>query len=636
MTSLALIPALPLLGFLVNGLLGRRLPHAVVSLIACALPAAAFLLTLGALSTLNATGVPLAETLFTWAATGTFEIEAALYFDQVTAVMCLVVTGIGTLIHVYSIGYMHGDPGYARYFAYLNLFLFFMLVLVLGKNLPMMFIGWEGVGLASYLLIGFWFQDPAKTAAGLKAFVVNRVGDTGFLLAMFLIWYYAGTLDFQAVNAYFGATPPTNGVMTAIGVLLLVGACGKSAQIPLHVWLPDAMAGPTPVSALIHAATMVTAGVYLLSRLSGLYLAAPDAMTVVAWVGAVTALVGATMGVTQYNLKKVLAYSTMSQIGLMVMACGVGAFQAGMFHLYTHAFFKACLFLGAGAVLHALAGEEDMRRMGGLAGRLPFTFGVFLLATLALCGLPPFAGFFSKDAILWSAYASTHGSPALWLVGTAASFLTAFYMFRAVFLTFFGASRVEPKVAGHIHEPPLSMSAVLALLALGAVVAGWIGLPPPLRELLGVGAPFFDFLAPVLAAEQLRVGVAHSAEGLLMVVAVLVALAGIVLAWLRYGRGTSPAASAKATHPLHQLVSEGYYFDAFYDRFVVRFMGWLSATFLARGVEAPLSRTSLLQTAAAGDRATRLFARLQTGELQVYVIYALIGLALVLGLGAVS
>jgi NADH-quinone oxidoreductase subunit L len=636
MTSLALIPALPLLGFLVNGLLGRRLPHAVVSLIACALPAAAFLLTLGALSTLNASGAPLAETLFTWASTGTFEVEAALYFDQVTAVMCLVVTGIGTLIHVYSIGYMHGDPGYARYFAYLNLFLFFMLVLVLGKNLPMMFIGWEGVGLASYLLIGFWFQDPAKTAAGLKAFVVNRVGDTGFLLAMFLIWYYAGTLDFQAVNAYFGSTPPANGVMTAIGVLLLVGACGKSAQIPLHVWLPDAMAGPTPVSALIHAATMVTAGVYLLSRLSGLYLAAPDAMTIVAWVGAVTALVGATMGVTQYNLKKVLAYSTMSQIGLMVMACGVGAFQAGMFHLYTHAFFKACLFLGAGALLHALAGEEDMRRMGGLARRLPFTCGVFLLATLALCGLPPFAGFFSKDAILWSAYASTHGSPALWLVGTAASFLTAFYMFRAVFLTFFGASRVDADVAAHIHQPPISMSAVLALLALGAVGAGWIGLPPPLRELLGVGAPFFDFLSPVLAAEQVRSGVAHSAEGLLMGVAVLVALSGIALAWLRYGRRNSPPAIAKVTQPLHQLVSEGYYFDAFYDRVVVRFMGWLSAAFLARGVETPLARTSLVQTAAAGARATRLFARLQTGELQVYVIYALIGLALVLGLGAVS
>ena len=636
MTSLSLIPALPLLGFLVNGLLGRRLPHAVVSLVACALPAAAFLLTLAAFNELRTSGQPLAETLFTWAATGQFHVDAALYFDQVTAVMCLVVTGIGTLIHIYSTGYMHGDAGYARYFAYLNLFLFFMLVLVLGANLPMMFIGWEGVGLASYLLIGFWFQDPAKTAAGLKAFVVNRVGDTGFLLAMFLIWYYAGTLDFQAVNAWAGAAPATNGVMTAIGVLLLVGACGKSAQIPLHVWLPDAMAGPTPVSALIHAATMVTAGVYLLSRLSGLYLAAPDAMTIVAWIGGLTALAGATMGVTQYNLKKVLAYSTMSQIGLMVMACGVGAFTAGMFHLYTHAFFKACLFLGAGSVLHALAGEEDMRRMGGLAQRLPFTFGVFLLATLALSGLPPFAGFFSKDEILWSAYASTHGSVALWLVGSAASFLTAFYMFRAVFMTFFGTSRVDAHAASHLHEPPASMSAVLALLAAGSVAAGWIGMPQPLRELLGVSAPFHTFLEPVLADVELRAGVSHSTEVLLMIVAVVVALAGIGLAWLRYGRAHARPVAAKVTQPLHQLVAQGYYFDALYERFVVRGLGWLSASVLARGVEAPLTRTTLVQPAHAGTRATRWFAQLQSGDLQAYVIYALLGLALVLGLGAVS
>jgi NADH-quinone oxidoreductase subunit L len=636
MTSLSLIPALPLLGFLVNGLLGRRLPATVVSLVACALPAVAFLLTLGAFNELRATGQPLTESLFTWAATGTFQVDAALWFDQVTAVMCLVITGIGTLIHVYSIGYMHGDAGYARYFAYLNLFLFFMLVLVLGANLPMTFIGWEGVGLASYLLIGFWFQDPAKTAAGLKAFVVNRVGDTGFLLAMFLIWYYAGTLDFHAVNAFFAATPPASGVTTAIGVLLLIGACGKSAQIPLHVWLPDAMAGPTPVSALIHAATMVTAGVYLLARLGGLYLATPEAMTIVAWVGGVTALIGATMGVTQYNLKKVLAYSTMSQIGLMVMACGVGAFSAGMFHLYTHAFFKACLFLGAGAVLHALAGEEDMRRMGGLARRLPFTFGVFLLATLALCGLPPFAGFFSKDEILWSAYASTQGSPALWLVGTVASFLTAFYMFRAVFMTFFGTSRVDARAAPQLHEPPASMSVVLALLALGSVVAGWIGMPAPLRELLGVSAPFHHFLEPVLAGPSTRPDVPHSAESLLMVVAVLVALAGIALAWLRYGRAGTRPATAKITQPLHQLVAQGYYFDAIYDRVVVRGLGWLSSQALARGIEAPLAHASLLRPANGGSRVSRWFAQLQSGDLQAYVIYALIGLSIVLAVGAAS
>jgi NADH-quinone oxidoreductase subunit L len=636
MNSLALIPALPLLGFLVNGLLGRRLPAAAVSVVGCALPALSFLVTLGVFTQLLATGAPASEVLYTWAATSGFAVEAGLYFDAVTAVMCLVVTGIGTLIHVYSIGYMHGDRGYARYFAYLNLFLFFMLVLVLGKNLVMLFIGWEGVGLASYLLIGFWFQDPAKTAAGLKAFVVNRVGDTGFLLATFLIWYYAGTLDFQAVNAHFAAMPAPAAAMTAIGVLLLVGACGKSAQIPLHVWLPDAMAGPTPVSALIHAATMVTAGVYLLARLSGLFLAADDAMTIVAWLGGLTALVGATMGVTQNNIKKVLAYSTMSQIGLMVMACGVGAFSVGLFHLYTHAFFKACLFLAAGSVLHALAGEEDMRRMGGLARRLPFTFGVFLLATLALCGLPPFAGFFSKDEILWSAFASTRGSAALWLVGTAASLLTAFYMFRAVFMTFFGASRLDAGVAQHVHEPPPTMSVVLGVLALGSLAAGFVGLPELWRHWLGASAPFYDLVEPVVGHAALRTDFGHSTELVLMLVAVAVALAGIALAWLLYGRGAGAHEPLARPNALHALVSRGYYFDAFYDKVVVRFTDWLSEVVFARRVEAPIARLTLERPARAGARATALLSRVQNGDLQAYVIYALLGLALVLGLGVAA
>ncbi len=514
MSLLILVPLLPLLGFLVNGLFGARLPRAVVALVACALPALSFVLSVVLFVDVLRGAPPLAVTYWNWAATTGFHVDAALYFDAITAVMCLVITGIGTLIHVYSIGYMHDDKGFARYFAYLNLFVFFMLVLVMGANMVMLFVGWEGVGLASYLLIGFWFDDPAKTAAGLKAFVVNRVGDTGFLLAMFLIQFYVGTLDFQQINAFVAATPPSAAALTAIGVLLLVGACGKSAQIPLHVWLPDAMAGPTPVSALIHAATMVTAGVYLLSRMSGVFLATPDAMFVVAWIGALTALAGATMGVTEFNLKKVLAYSTMSQIGLMVMACGVGAFPVGMFHLTTHAFFKACLFLGAGAVLHALAGEEDMRRMGGLARRMPFTFAVFLLATLALCGIPPFSGFFSKDEILWSAWASTAGSPLLWFTGTAASFLTAFYMFRAIFMTFFGASRVAPPVAAHIHEPPATMAWVLGILAAGSVVVGFIGLPEGWRTLLGVSAPFYDFLAPVLAParDARRRGASHGVD----------------------------------------------------------------------------------------------------------------------------
>ncbi len=633
MSMLTLLPLLPLFGFLINGLLGRRLPQPLVVLVACGLPAAAFALTVLLFSQLVSGGQPLAATLFTWGLTAGFQLDAALYFDPISAVMCLVITGIGTLIHVYSVGYMHGDESFSRYFAYLNLFLFFMLVLVLGKNLIVMFVGWEGVGLASYLLIGFWFKDSAKTAAGLKAFVVNRVGDTGFLLAAFLIQNYAGTLDFQAVNAFFSTSPPSGAVMTAIGLLLLLGACGKSAQIPLHVWLPDAMAGPTPVSALIHAATMVTAGVYLLSRLSGVFLAAPDAMTVVAWLGGITALAGATMGVTQYNLKKVLAYSTMSQIGLMVMACGLGAFSVGMFHLYTHAFFKACLFLGAGAVLHALAGEEDMRRMGGLAARLPFTFIVFLLATLALCGLPPFAGFFSKDEILWTAWAAPTGSPALWLVGSAASFLTAFYMFRAIFMTFLGTSRVDAAQAHHIHEPPASMSVVLALLALGSVVAGFIGLPQFWRELLHVSAPFYDFLAPVLGHAKVRADVSHSAEWVLMVVAVAVALAGIALAWARYGRGWQLPQPGTEDGALRRLVSQGYYFDAFYEGVVVRFMGWLSTQVLSR-VESALNEGILMKTRRSGIAAAGWLSRLQTGSLQGYVIYALLGLALVLGWGA--
>jgi NADH-quinone oxidoreductase subunit L len=447
---------------------------------------------------------------------------------------------------------------------------------------------------------------------------------------MFLIHACAGTLDLQAVNAFFAATPPSAAVATTIGVLLLIGACGKSAQIPLHVWLPDAMAGPTPVSALIHAATMVTAGVYLIARLNGLYLAAPDAMAIVAWIGGLTALAGATMGVTEYNLKKVLAYSTMSQIGLMVMACGVGAFSAGVFHLYTHAFFKACLFLGAGAVLHALGGEEDMRRMGGLARRLPFTFVVFLLATLALCGLPPFAGFFSKDEILWSAWSSMHGSRALWLVGTAASFLTAFYMFRAVFLTFFGSSRVDPGVERHVHEPPATMSVVLVALAAGSLLAGLIGLPQPWREWFGVSAPFYDFLAPLLGHARVRQGVGHSAESLLMAVATTVALAGIAVAWLRYGRVPRPLALPVRDGWLRRLVSHGYYFDTFYESRIVGFADWLSDRVLARGVEPLLARSTLERPARIGARVSGLLRRLQSGHLQAYVAYALLGLAIVL------
>jgi NADH-quinone oxidoreductase subunit L len=638
MSSLAFIAALPLCGFIVNGLVGAYLPKRLVATIACVLPGLAFAETCRIFLQLAATGTPITETLFTWVAIPGLTINAALYFDQIAAVMCLVVTGVGTLIHVYSIGYMFADRSFARYFAYLNLFLFFMLVLVLGDNLVVLFVGWEGVGLASYLLIGFWFEDREKTAAGLKAFIVNRVGDTGFILAAFLIYGVVGSLDFQVINAFFADTPaanrPSAAVTAAIALLLLIGACGKSAQIPLHVWLPDAMAGPTPVSALIHAATMVTAGVYLLARLSGLYLASPAAMSIVAWVGALTALLGATMAVTQFNLKKVLAYSTISQIGLMVMACGLGAFSVGLFHLTTHAFFKGGLFLGAGAVLHALQGEEDMRKMGALAQKLPFTFATFLVATLALCGIPPFAGFFSKDEILWNAWSAANGSPGLWLVALTVSGLTAFYMFRAVFLTFFGASRVPDRLVSHVHEPPLSMSSVLVVLALGALLAGFIGLPQAWIEIAHVSAPFYDFLAPVLPP----IGAEHHAiatEFALMAIAVLVALAGICFAWIRFGpRVQRPFARETSQGYVQWVVNRGYFFDSFYEGVIVRVIDWLSASVLARGLEAALAKITLTTSADVTRYVSTLFARLQTGNVQAYAFYALLGLALALWWGA--
>ena len=635
MTRLSLIPLLPLVGFLINGLLGSRFPRWLVSLVACALPAASFALTACLFTALQASGTPVSETYFSWAALPSLKVDVALYFDQISAVMCLVVTGVGTLIHIYSTGYMSHDESYSRYFAYLNLFLFFMLTLVLGKNMLILFAGWEGVGLASYLLIGYWFKDSEKTAAGMKAFVVNRVGDTGFILAAFLIWYFAKTLDFQLVNAYFSATPASLQMMNLIGILMLIGACGKSAQIPLHVWLPDAMAGPTPVSALIHAATMVTAGVYLLARANGVFIHAPLAMNVVAWGGCLTAFLGATMGLTQYNLKKVLAYSTMSQIGYMFMACGLGAYQSAMFHLYTHAFFKACLFLGAGAVLHALHGEEDMRNMGGLAKKIPFTFATFLLASLALCGIPPFAGFFSKDEILWNAWSAANGSPLMWAIGSITAGLTAFYMFRAIFMTFFGESNVPAHASHGIHEPPPSMSIVLAILAFCSIVVGLIGMPAPLREALGVSAPFFNFLGLAFPAQAHEVSAAaHHMETLLMGVSIAVAFAGIFLSWLFFSRNREWAVKVKQNAGcVYQTIANGYYFDAFYYGIVVKTSDWISESVLGRTIEPAINDLALYKSAEGARSASAIFSWLQTGNVQAYVLYALLGLAMMLWMG---
>jgi NADH-quinone oxidoreductase subunit L len=619
---------------MINGLLGSRFPRWLVSLLACALPAASFALTVALFMGLQASGNPISETYFSWSALSSLKVDAAFYFDQISAVMCLVVTGVGTLIHIYSTGYMSHDESYSRYFAYLNLFLFFMLMLVLGKNMLMLFAGWEGVGLASYLLIGYWFKDSEKTAAGMKAFVVNRVGDTGFVLAAFLIWYYAKTLDFQLINAYFTATPASLQMMNLIGILMLIGACGKSAQIPLHVWLPDAMAGPTPVSALIHAATMVTAGVYLLSRANGVFIHAPLAMNIVAWGGCLTAFLGATMGLTQYNLKKVLAYSTMSQIGYMFMACGLGAYQAAMFHLYTHAFFKACLFLGAGAVLHALHGEEDMRKMGGLAKKIPFTFGTFLLASLALCGVPPFAGFFSKDEILWSAWSAPNGSQLMWVIGAFTAGLTAFYMFRAIIMTFFGESNVPEHASHGIHEPPPSMSIVLAILAVSSLVVGLIGMPGSLRETFHVSAPFFTFLGKAFPAAHEAEAASHHMENMLMGVSVAVAFAGIFFAWLVFSKNREFAVKVRQNSGcVYRMIANGYYFDAFYYGVVIKTTDWISEAVLGRNVESAINDLAIEKSAGGAQYTSAIFSWLQSGNVQAYVFYVLLGLAMLLWIG---
>ncbi|MCU0975358.1 MAG: NADH-quinone oxidoreductase subunit L [Steroidobacteraceae bacterium] len=618
MGALTLIVLLPLLGFLLNGLLGGRLGRTFVNVVGCGLPLLAFVVAALTVRDLAAAGYPaVIETVYTWAAFGDRSFEIAFLLDRLSAVMVLIVTGVGTLIHLYSTGYMKGDPGYARYFAYLNLFLFFMLLLVLGRSLLVLFVGWEGVGLASYLLIGFWFSDPEKSAAGKKAFITNRIGDAGFLLGMFLLWQALGTLDMDAINAAFAAGPVPGLSAALVGILLFVGATGKSAQIPLHVWLPDAMAGPTPVSALIHAATMVTAGVYLVARLSGVYLVAPEASAVIATIGVLTAFFAATIAVVQTDIKKVLAYSTVSQLGFMFVALGVGAYGVAVFHLYTHAFFKACLFLGAGSVIHALGGEQDIRRMSGLARRIPVTFATFAVATAAIAGLPPLAGFFSKDEILWYALASERGGSTL-LFATAAltALMTAFYMFRLLWRVFMGASRMSHEVEHHVHESPPSMTGVLVVLAVLSAVGGFFSIP--------------HFLEPVLPLPTIDPAMEHFHVPLL-VLSVALGLTGLALAAWLYAGDASRAARLEARFAgLHRLLTGKYYVDEFYEAAIGRPLEWLSRrVFLGLGDRILLDGT-LHGLAGLARRAAGGFARIQTGSLQAYVLLGLAGLVLLL------
>jgi NADH-quinone oxidoreductase subunit L len=588
-----LIPLLPLAGAALNGLIGKRLPKSAVSLIACGSSGAAFAVAVAAVLDLLKHAPAdrhIVNTLFTWISSGDFVARAEFLLDPLSSVMLLVVTGVGFLIHIYSIGYMHAEDGYYRFFSYLNLFLFSMLVLVLAGNFLLMFVGWEGVGLCSYLLIGYYFDRKSAGDAGKKAFIVNRVGDVGFILGIFLIFATFNSVDFFEVFHQIAEgsqrfpVEAQFGILTAIGLLLFVGATGKSAQIPLYVWLPDAMEGPTPVSALIHAATMVTAGVYMVVRCSPIFSRAPIALGVVAVVGIVTALMAATIGLVQTDIKRVLAYSTVSQLGYMFVAVGVGAFSAGIFHLMTHAFFKALLFLGAGSVIHAMSGEQDLMRMGGLRKHIPITFRTMFIGALAISGIFPLAGFFSKDEILWSAWANGH--PAIWAVGLATAGMTAFYMFRLVFLAFFGEERITEEARHHLHESPLTMTVPLMALAVLSVVGGFVGLP----AWMGSNA-FGQFLEPSLELARVSEhhGASHSMEALFAAVSIAVAIIGIFVAYRLYiARPGSADALSRKFGGFYRLLFRKYYVDEIYDAAIINPTVAGSREVLWKGIDAQL------------------------------------------------
>jgi NADH-quinone oxidoreductase subunit L len=596
--------------------------------------------------------------LWDWLPVGTLHVSFAFQVDQLSMVMLLVVTGVGSLIHLFSIGYMQADPGYARYFAYLNLFIAFMLVLVLGASFPMMFIGWEGVGLCSYLLIGFWFSEKANADAGKKAFIVNRIGDFGFLIAMFLMWQAFGGLDYHTVLDRAPDVLPAGGpLVTAITLFLFLGCTGKSAQIPLYTWLPDAMAGPTPVSALIHAATMVTAGVYLVARTNVLFALAPTSQLVVAGVGALTALFAATIGLRQYDIKRVLAYSTVSQLGYMFLGVGTGAITAGIFHLVTHAFFKALLFLGSGSVIHAMHhayhathshdDPQDMRNMGGLRHQLPVTAGLMMVATLAIAGIPPFAGFFSKDEILAYAFGRGEHQPAFllfWAMGVLAALLTAFYMARLIAMTFFGVNRTGPQEQQHLHEAPWIMTGPLLALGVLSIAGGWLNLPEFLPTALGPAGTLHHWLEPVTAAGATIAtaqGTAavlpdHSRELALVVLAIAIAILGLVLG-ARYTRRSRlvPARQAAPEQGIWRVLYHKYYVDELYDAWVVAPLERFSRRFLWKTVDQKLIDGAGVHGAAGLSRALGwLGSRLQSGQVGVYVVMFLVGVLYVLGMVA--
>ena len=644
-----LAPALALLGFVLNGTLALTRPNTktVVSVIGAGVLLAAFAVAVVVFSNFRSLHPedPVIYRYWSWIPVGTLQVDFAFQVDQLSLVMLLIVTGVGSLIHLFSIGYMKEDPGYARYFAYLNLFVFFMLVLVLGASFPVMFVGWEGVGLCSYLLIGFWFTDAANATAGRKAFIMNRIGDFGFMVAMFMIFWSMGSLDFATVFEHAPtALAPGGAAITAITLFLFLGCTGKSAQIPLYTWLPDAMAGPTPVSALIHAATMVTAGVYLVARCNLLFAMAPVSSAVVAGVGALTALFAATIALKQWDIKRVLAYSTVSQLGYMFLAVGTGAMTAGIFHLATHAFFKALLFLGSGSVIFAMhrayhhthvhEDAQDMRNMGGLARYMPWTAALMWIATLAIAGLPPLAGFFSKDEILTAAHARGHVQ-AIWLVfwgfGLVTALLTAFYMTRLMLYTFHGPNRTGEAERPHLHEAPWIMTGPLAVLGLLTLLGGLLNVP----ELYRGSAWLHHWLEPVTAPGAALIPDVHlsrSSEWLLVGIAVLTAVVGVVGAWrLLKPAELVPAKQAPEERGFARILRHKWYVDEIYDALFVRPLMWLSREILWKRVDQQAIDGAAVNGAARGARALGWANRwLQTGQVGTYVAVFVVGVLLLL------
>jgi NADH-quinone oxidoreductase subunit L len=626
-----IILALPLTGAAINGLFGKKWPKSAVNSVALGSVSLVFIAVAELVREflqLSPAQIPWVRNYFTWMTAGPFRVNFSLQVDQLTIVMLLTVSFVGMLIHIYSTGYMEHEGGYYRFFSYLNLFMFFMLTLVLAANIVVMFVGWEGVGLCSYLLIGFWFLKKSAADAGKKAFIVTRLGDFGFTVGILLLFWTFKSVDFTAIFARVAESPVDVGVLTSICLLLFTGAIGKSAQLPLYVWLPDAMEGPTPVSALIHAATMVTAGVYMVARMNPLFSRAPIAMLAVAIVGAVTAFYAATIGLVQTDIKKVLAYSTVSQLGYMFLGCGVGAYAAGIFHLMTHAFFKGLLFLAAGSVIHAMGGEQDMRQMGGLRKKIPVTYWTMFIATFAIAGFPPFAGFFSKDEILYSAYAGPYANRTLYVVGLLAALLTSFYMFRLVFLTFFGAPRYDEKKI-HVHESPKNMLVPLVILAILATVGGWFAAP----KFWGGPDYFHNFLDPVFASAdklaptmELSEQAAHTLELQLSGVAVLVALIGFFIAWWFYiRRPKTPERLAESMRAPYTLLLNKYYVDEIYLALIVRPLLWLSTNVLWHVVDEGIIDGTVNGTAHVAREAGGQFRKLQSGNARSYASWVVIG-----------